>query len=370
MELNGKKVLVVCTTDNMIWQFLLPSINMFKTMGATVHCACNETGFWFDEIPKHSEVTMHKLPFERSPFKLANLKAYKALKKLVREEKYDLIYCHQPVGGVMGRLVAKKFDIPVIYVAHGFHFYKGCPKKNLLFKAIEHYCARYTTALVTMNEEDYQASLKMKAKNKYKINGIGFDFNKYTNPKVERVEMRKTLGLSDEFTIVTVAEMIKRKNYGTMLKVIERLKDQNIKFLICGRGEQEESIRQQISDLKIENKVEILGYRKDINNIMTASDLFFLPSYQEGLTLSVIEAMNFGLPCAVSDVRGNRDLIEDHKGGIIAEPEDDLMFAKKIKNLIEDRKIASNMGEFNKNSSDAYSVTNVLSQIEKIVKEI
>ena len=77
MELNGKKVLVVCTTDNMIWQFLLPSINMFKKMGAEVHCAVSETGFWFNEIPTKADVVMHKMPFERSPFKPANIKAYK-----------------------------------------------------------------------------------------------------------------------------------------------------------------------------------------------------------------------------------------------------------------------------------------------------
>ena len=370
MELNGKKVLVVCTTDNMIWQFLLPSIFLMREMGAEVHCACNETGFWFEELQTKNNLVLYKMPFERSPFKPSNLKAYKSLKGLVREQNYDLIYCHQPVGGVMGRLVAKKFNIPVIYVAHGFHFYKGCPKKNILFKWIEKYCAKHTSALVTMNEEDYQASLKMKAKKKYKINGIGLDFNKYINPNVGREEMRQSMGIDTEFVIVTVAEMIKRKNYNTMLKTIEGLKNENIKFLICGRGEQEEIIRQQIVDLKIEDKVMVLGYRKDINNILNASDIFFLPSFQEGLTLSVIEAMNFGLPCAVSNVRGNQDLIQHNKGGIVLNPKDVDGFVKALKYLISNPEVSREMGVYNKQQSYQYNNEKVLEQIKTIIKEV
>ena len=63
---------------------------------------------------------------------------------------------------------------------------------------------------------------------------------------------------------------------------------------------------------------------------MQISDVFFHASYREGLTLSVMEAMNFGLPCVVSNVRGNRDLIVDGKGGFVCEPEDAEGFAEKI----------------------------------------
>jgi len=125
MDLKGKKVLVVTTTDNMIWQFLLPSIQMLKDEGATVECACNETGFWFEDIKERAKVDVHKIEFTRSPFSAKNIKGYKKLKALVKENSYDVIYCHQPIGGFMGRLIGKKFKLPVIYVAHGFHFFKA-----------------------------------------------------------------------------------------------------------------------------------------------------------------------------------------------------------------------------------------------------
>ena len=120
---TGKKVLVVTTTDNMIWQFLLPHIKYLEECGNTVECACNETGFWFKEM-ENNGIKLHKVEFPRNPLSTKLLKSRKQLFSLVKENKYDLIICHQPVGGVMGRMAGHKFNIPVIYVAHGFHFYK------------------------------------------------------------------------------------------------------------------------------------------------------------------------------------------------------------------------------------------------------
>lgn len=367
--IQGKKILVVTTTDNMIWQFLLPHIKYLEDAGNVVECACNESGFWFKEMEKKGLV-LHKIDFPRNPLSTKLIKARKSLFNLVKQNKYDLIICHQPVGGVMGRMVGHKYKIPVIYVAHGFHFFKGCPKKNLVYKAVEKHYSRYTDALVTMNEEDYQSALKFKAKRVYKINGIGFDENKYEQQTLSREDSRRALGINDEFVILTVAEMIKRKNYITMLKTIAELRNLNIKFLICGRGCELENIQNKIKELKIEDIVEILGYRKDINNIMMASDVFFLPSFQEGLTLSVIEAMSFGLPCVVSSVRGNRDLIVNAKGGFVCAPTAVESFRDKFVYLFNNRDKLSEMGKFNKEVSKKYKYENVVEEMKKIYEEI
>ena len=211
--IKDKKIMMITTTDNMIWQFLLPHIKYLQEQGNIVECVCTKTGFWFDELKDKYGLTVHEIEFTRSPFSLKNRKGYKKLVELQKQEKYDLIYCQQPVGGLMGRLIAKKFKLPCIYTAHGFHFFKGNnPLKNFLFKSVEKYLAKYTTALITINEEDYQACKNWKAKYKYKINGIGYNDSKYPETK-QKSEARKDLNLTDEFTIVTVAEFIKRKNY-------------------------------------------------------------------------------------------------------------------------------------------------------------
>lgn len=365
--ITNKKIMMLATTDNMIWQFLLPHIKELQNMGNIVECVCSKTGFWFDELQEKFGLKCYNIPFARNPFQLRNINAYKQLKKLQKQEKFDLIYCQQPVGGMMGRLIAKKFKVKCIYTAHGFAFLKGAnPIKNFIFRNVEKYLAKYTDILITINEEDYNACKNWKAKQKYKINGIGFDNNKYEKNQSSSEDIKKELNLNDEFVILTVAEFIKRKNYDTMLKTIAELKNENIKFLVCGSGRDKSLIEKQIYDLGIQNKVMLLGYRKDINNIMKISDIFFLPSHQEGLTLSIIEAMNFGLPVVTSNVRGNRDLIVDGEGGFVCEQNDYSECAKKIKILIEDKQMKYNMSKVNKENAKKYSIENVKKELEEI----
>lgn len=371
---TNKKIMMLATTDNMIWQFLLPHIKHLQENGNVVEIVCAKTGFWFDELKEKYNLEVHEINFARNPLKLSNFKAYKKLKQLQKEKQFDLIYCQQPVGGLMGRLIAKKFKIPCIYTAHGFHFFKGCSIVNkLVYKTVEKWLSKYTDILITINDEDFEAAKKMKAKKVFKINGIGMDFNKYEPLKESKVQIRETLNLTnDDFVIVTVAEFIKRKNYDTMLKTVKELKNrgQNVKFLICGRGKEENDIKAKIKELDIEEEVMILGFRKDINRILTASDVFILASFQEGLTLSVIEAMSYGLPCVVSNVRGNRDLIVDSKGGFVVETANENEFADKIVALIQNENVRKDFSDFNKQESRKYSIASVKTQLEEIYKSL
>lgn len=369
--LKGKKVVVITTTDNMIWQFLIPHIKRLQELGNEVECVCAKTGFWFDELKDKYGFVVHDIQFTRNPISIRNIKGFKELVKLQKEKQYNLVYCQQPVGGVMGRKLAKKFKLPCIYTAHGFHFFKGNNfLKNFIFKTIEKHYSRYTTALVTINEEDYLASQKFYAKKTYKINGIGFDNKKYTIPIKSREETRKELGLQqDDFVVCTVAEFIKRKNYETMLKTLCNL-DKDIKLVSCGRGVLLEEIKEKAKALGLENRILFLGYRNDVNSIMNMSDMYFLPSYQEGLTLSIIEAMSFGLPVVTSNVRGNRDLIENNKGGFICEPNDVDGFAKAITKLSTSPELSQQFGDFNKTASVNYSIQKVIEQLDKVYEEM
>lgn len=372
--MTNKKILVVATTDNMIWQFLIPHINHMQQLGNVVECVCSRTGFWFDELKDKYGFTMHEVNFARNPFKPANIKAYKALKQLHIQNHYDLIYCQQPVGGMMGRLLGNKFKIPTIYTAHGFHFFKGCSVVNkLIYKPVEKYLSKYTDILITINDEDYENAKKMKSKKVFKINGIGIDDNKIKFEDFDKVEFKKSLGLDiDDKVILTVSELNKNKNYLTMLKSIKILVEKypDIKFVCCGKGVWEQKIKDFAQELKIQNNVIFLGYRKDISKIMQISDIFLHASFREGLTLSVMEAMSFGLPCVVSNVRGNRDLIVDGKGGFVVEVEDYEGFANKLEQVLTNQALHTEMSKFNIEQSKQYTVENVKQQLEKIYNEV
>lgn len=368
---TNKKVLILCTTDNMVTQFLIPHIKHMQDNGNIVHVACNKSGPWFDQLQNEHKLKVYELPCKRNPLKLSNIKAYNILKKIVKAEGYDLIYCQQPVGGVLGRLIGKKYKIPVVYTAHGFFFYKGCKLKNkIMYKTAEKFMAKYTDVLIVINDEDYQAALKMKKNNVFKISGIGYDSSKYKEEKRTRAEMRQQLNLKDDdFVVLTIAEFIKRKNYNTMLESIAKIKG-NVKFLVCGTGEDMDLIKDKIKELDIEDRVVLLGYRRDINNILNASDCFFLASHQEGLTLSIIEALNFGLPVVTSDVRGNRDLVVNNLGGFICDHLDSTGFAEKLETLRDNIDLRKSFGEFNKKQAPKYSIDNVKSELDEVYKHI
>lgn len=373
MELNNKKVLIVSTTDDMIGNFMIPHIIQMQKMGAIVHCACNRRSEHFENIANATGAIMHDIYLTRNPFNPKLLKGYNQLKKLAKEEKFDLIDCLQPVGGFMGRMIAKKYKLPCLYTAHGFHFYKGAPLKNkLIYKTIEKYCSKFTTVLVTMNEEDYQASKKFKAKKVFKINGIGVDFSKYKpDENFDRVAFRKTLGLAeDDFVVASVGELNKNKNTLRLIDAVANTKNKNIKYLICGKGPLEKEYIKKIEKLNLSSRVKFLGYRKDIPNILNSIDCYLMPSYREGLSKAMMEAMAYSLPVVGSKIRGNVDLIGDNEGGILVSPTDTNAFTKAIDELSTNLELCKAYGERNKNYIQNFSLETVLSQMEKIYREI
>lgn len=370
--IQGKKILVVTTTDNMIWQFLLPHIEDLKANENNVECACNETGFWFKEMGK-SGLKLHKIDFPRNPLSTKLFKAKKQLCNLVKNNHYDLIICHQPVGGVMGRIAGHKYHIPVIYVAHGFHFFKGCPKKNLLYKSIEKHYSRYTDALVTMNEEDYQAALKFKAKRVYKINGIGFDEKVYKKSCEDACEsLKNELKIEkDDFVCVSIGELNDNKNHIAVLKAIANIQDRtHLKYFICGEGKKRKEYQKFIIDNNLQNNIKLLGFRKDIPTILSIADCFIMPSKREGLPRSIMEAEVLGLPCIVSDIRGCRDLVIDNKGGVVLDVNDVELFSSTLKNIMKNTEQRKQYGEFNKQFVKDYTLSIVLQQMRKIYEEI
>jgi len=370
VKFKGSKILILCSTDNMIWQFLLPHIQDLKNYGAQIECICTKTGFWFDELKDKYHLTMIDLPMTRSPLSFKNLKAYFKLKKLQKQNGYDIIYCQQAVGGMLGRLVGKKFNLPVIYTAHGYFFFKGNSKvKNFVFKTAEKILSKWTNVLITINDEDYLSSKKFYCKNLYKVSGIGLDVDKYNNQDFNKTEFKKSLGLSEQDKVIlSVAEFIKRKNHKTMLKTFAKLDRNDVKFVLCGSGKLQNKMKKLASKLKIEDKVIFLGYRKDVDKIMQVSNLFYHQSFHEGLTVSIMEAMYYGLPVVASNVRGNADLVMP-QGGILTDANDMNLQIKAINKILNNEKLSESMAKFNKNEVNKYLLSNVKQQFKEIYKE-
>lgn len=365
-----RKVLFVATVlRGHILVFHLPYMKWFQERGYEVHVCCrNDTPNPAPEVPYCDRYI--ELPFERSPLSKGNLGVYRRLKALMNEEDYTLIHCNTPVGGMLGRLCARdarKKGTRVVYTAHGFHFFTGAPAKNwLLFYPAERFLSRFTDLLITINGEDYRRAQRFHAKDTALVNGVGVDLSRFESP-ASRADTRAALGLAmDAPVVICVGEHSDRKNHEMALRALAPLSQAHLLF--CGVGAKEEALRALARELGMEERVHFLGFRTDVPDLLAASDVFVFPSLQEGLPVSQMEAMAAGLPCVVSAVRGNVDLVHEGEGGFVRRTNDVSGFTQAIQRLLEDPALRESMGRRNRSEMESYSLSTVMEQMEALYR--
>lgn len=374
------KILFISNLTNKIDSFAIASIAAAKSLDLDFYHAANWKNGNASQI-KTDELTygikISNVPISRNPFTASNIKAYKELVSLVKREKIDIIHCNTPTGGLLGRFVGMKCKVKkVIYQAHGFHFYKGAPKKNwLLYYPIEKWLARYTDALITINREDYEfAKNKLRLRNGGKVHyvpGVGIDTAQFRLDADLRVEKRKELGIPhDAFVLISAGELNANKNNSAIIAALDQLKNNNIHYILCGVGELEADLKKQAADAGLGDRVHFLGYRTDVKELYAMADCFVMPSFREGLSRSIMEAMASGLPCIVSKIRGNTDLVAENEGGFLCKPTDYCGFADAINALASDAQLCQNISEFNRTRVMDFDVAVVEEELRKIYTEM
>lgn len=374
------KILYTATVLSHICQFHLPHMQHLQEQGWEVHVAAHDNlavknGLQLKYCDKFIET-----PFSRSPKSPDNLKAYKQLKKLLSEEHYDVILCNTPMGGIVTRLAAKKTrkqGTKVIYMAHGFHFYKGSSKKAwLVFYPIEKYMAKKCDLLITINKEDY-ALAKEKFSKRTKvahIHGVGVDEKRY-HPATseEQLAMRQAEGLSPEdFVILCTGELNENKNQKTLISAAAQLKDKipNLKVLLAGNGPKEQELREQIQAEGLEDIVKLLGYRTDLEKVVPAVDLVVSCSKREGMPLNIIEAMLCKKPVVASHNRGHDELVQEGATGVLLSPTDVSGFASAISSLAQDAAQRWKMGEAAYDWIQPYAIAATRDELYRVLTSV
>lgn len=359
-------VLFLATYGDFLATFEYSNIRLWQELGCVVHCASNFSNKDYNlKTNKLDEIGVikHEIEFQRFPFKTQNLIAYRQLIRLIRREKIDVVDCHNAVVGVFARLAANKCKLDkVVYTPHSFFFYKGCPSKNrLIYRNIETYMAKKTDLLILINKEDYVAALQMPVRGKaLYVPGVGIDTKEIFNIPRKRKKYCAEFGIEENAMIfISVGELIHRKNHITAIKAFAEANISNSFYLICGIGKLTDELKKLISELKIENKVRLLGYRLDAKEIMKASDVFLFPSYQEGLPVALMEAMACGLPCLTSKIRGNVDLVDENRGGLFFEPDDVKTLKSQILTLAGIEEKRHEWGAYNQEKIKEFDVENV-----------
>ncbi|HEX3031910.1 MAG TPA: glycosyltransferase family 4 protein [Bacillota bacterium] len=350
-----------------LYNFHLPYMQMLRSRGFEVHVyggndcakrAIEQAGF-----------ICHDIPFRRNPFNPVNLKALAALLSGFRRQHLQLIHVHTPIAAALSRIAARLTGIPkLIYTAHGFHFYGGCPLTGwLLYYPVERLLARWTDFLITLNDEDYQRALKFKVREKvYMIQGVGLDIEEFYQNSAPPPDL--VLNRPNYFVILQAGELNANKNPLQIIKAVEKIVNQGrrVQCLLVGCGPQESELKRAVRKAGLQQYINFLGYRSDIPALMREADVIVNMSIREGLPKVLIEGMAGGKPILATDIRGNRDLIKHGVNGLLVPVGDIEATSRALDWLMDNPSLRQTMGAVNKEHSRSFELSCRLKDLEKI----
>ena len=380
-----KKVLIVASVISFIEWFNQENILFLqKELGCEVHVACNldymddtdvnRTVAYVEQSGKDG-IIWHNIPFDRSPLGKKNMGAYRMLRQLINENVFDLIHCHTPAASVYTRLAARKArkrGATVMYTCHGFHFHNASSKKNwLIYYPIERQLSRYCDYLVTICKEDYYRAQRFHTRNVRYIPGVGVDIKRFESAQVDKEVYKASIGVKgNAVMILSVGELIERKNHEVIIKALSIPDRRDIYYVICGKGPLKEYLVKLSEELKVKERVIFLGFRQDIPELCKTADIGAFPSKIEGLGLAGIELMAAGIPLIASNIHGILDYVKNGVTGYACPPDDADAFASAIVKLTDDPDLRKKMKDPCQKAVRQFDKTHALNAMWKIYKEV
>jgi len=328
--------------------------------GHELICVCSN-GSRIEKLIKDG-FDVRTINIDRKIAPIRNLKSIYQMFRLFRKEKPDIVHVHTPVASVLGRIAAKLARVPtIIYTAHGFYFHENMsPKKYKLFYTIEKLCAKWCTDYIfTQSEEDGQLAIdnNFLSADNITIISNGVDVNGKFNPdnidEAKTVALKKEFGFSEHDIVITfIGRLVKEKGIFDLLNAFNKVKQDNIKLLIIGStssSERDQQTSDELEKYKENTNVIFTGYRNDISEILSISDVFCLPSYREGMPRSIIEAMAMNCGIIATNIRGSREEVDHGVNGYLVNLNDPTEIASTIESLANDRET---LAKFKKNARE------------------
>lgn len=335
--------------------FLIPVMTRQKKLG---HYVCICTSDTPDANYLHDagfEVFGHGLKRSLNPYRL--LKSILKIKRILLEQRIEVIICHNALGGIVGRSAAWLAKTPrIIYFVHGL----ACAPSQNPFSWWSKYLTEkllgyVTDAALVMNDYDENLCRThhiIKDTNKtFRIPGMGVDLTRYNtnSTKEAKQTLSKELSISkNQNIILCVARLIPEKGVFVLLESARRICAQrnDVYFLLVGSGPSRNKLRKLVKANHMENNFKLLGWRDDIPRIMKASDIFVLPTYfMEGLPVSILEAMACGKPVIATKHRGCEDTVENGRTGLLVPVKQATILSDKISFLLGNKLLQTQMGK-------------------------
>ena len=286
---------------------------------------------------------------EISPVK--DLRALVRMALLLRKERPALVHTNSSKAGILGRWAAKLADVPVIvHTVHGFGFnddQKGMT--NRVFVSLERVTSRVTTRFTAVAHDNVDKGVRkgIFSRDDAVVIRSGIDTAFFAEPGTAPAAKRAELGIPEGAPVATMVSCLKQQKapvdfVRVAARVLEQVPDAH--FIQAGDGELREEVLAEAGRLGVSGRFHLLGWRRDVREIIHASDVIVLTSLWEGLPRVIPQAMAAGKPVVATAVDGTPEAVKDGVSGFLARPHDIDYMAGKVALLLSDKGLAAKMG--------------------------
>ncbi len=318
---------------------VLEMASALKERGFEVEVLAGGGGVLFEALSRRG-VSGRKLEKMVHPIRPAkDLAALKELRGVLQELKPDLVTTHSNKAGFLGRLAARSLNIPVLHTSHGFLFNRG--KRSLsgrFYRVMEKTAARAGGKVIAVSKSEFEAARELKVIPAEKMAVV------YNGLPDVGGGLRAD-PLQEPPRLVMVARFAAPKDHGTLLKALGGLKGKQWSLDLVGGGPGMAKARELVRKLGLVERVNFLGTRGDVPQILASAQVFILSSGREGFPLSTLEAMRAGLPVVASEVGGVGEAVADGESGLLFTPGDVKGLREQLGVLIDDPGLRRAMGE-------------------------
>ena len=379
------KVLQICAVDYTVKNIMLPLIDQLSQQEMDVHIVCSGGPNAANLQAQGYKIKTIEIVRRISPFK--NLISLIHIFRYIKKEKFDIVHVHTPIASILGRIAAKLAGVPlIIYTVHGFHFHDDMKKwKKKIIISLEKIIGRLCTNLMfTVSYEDMQTAIQEGLISEDRIyhvsNGVNLVKFNPANRNFNVTEKRKELGIGvGEKVIGFIGRIVKEKGILDLIHAYKAITDYlpNTRLLIIGDNRVEDraeidgnEILALIRKYGMQENVIFTGHRTDTNELLMLMNVFVLPSYREGLPLSIMEAMAMGKPVVATNIRGCREEVIDGKTGYLVPTKNSERLADAILKIIKDAQLAEKMGNLGKERAEKeFDELKVLQNQVSIIKD-
>ena len=310
-EKTMSKILYAAGSMNHINSFHLPYIEKLREDGHEVLIMASGKGADFD------------IPFVKKMVSLGNVKCQMKIRKILKEEKFDLLILNTTLAAFNIRFCMPKKNRPkVVNFVHGYMFPTEIKSlRNRIFFFCEKILKKKTDRILVMNEDDY----KMATENKLCVGDVvmtrGMGARVPSETKVPKEMIYKLHESEDKYIICFVGELYKAKNQRMLICALPeiQIKIPNAVLWFVGDGVDRQNLVDLSEKLNLSNSVYFMGRRKNPFDYIRACDLYVSASEKEGLPFNILEALGCGKTVICSDIKGHRDIIENGKSGFLYE---------------------------------------------------